>query len=453
MNFLVEKYLKKASYRHKFDINGTFLVDNLQFEKTRGIFVLVIFVEIYKRENYLKKIRGFYNDSEMIKVITGIRRSGKSFLLDTIKKELLESGIASKNIIDIKLDKKPYKSVKTPTQLENLIDSFIKDDDFKYLFVDEIQNVKGFEAVIESYRNQGNISIFITGSNSYLLSGELITKLTGRKIEIEMLPLTFYEYVEMKKFYNKKVDDNVYMEFQNYIRNGGFPGAIKYDNIDDKMLYVQNVITDIFDKDIRQNNKIKDSELFDSIQKYVVNNFGSMISVSAIRNYYISKNINVDSRTIEKYLSVLEDAKILYKCEAFDIKSKEVLKGERKYYLADTSIYFALNTDNRVNYGPILENVLHNYLLSKDYKLSIGKIGKLECDFIVRKNIEDYFYVQVTKNIDEEKTKEREFRPFYEIKDMYPRYLFIMDFLFKENVEGVKIVNIVDFILKNGDLQ
>lgn len=410
-------------------------------------------MKVYNRENYLSKIRGFYDDAETIKVITGIRRCGKSFLLEMIKHELIAKGVLEKNIIDIKLDKKPYKGIKTPEQLESLIDSYISDKSFKYLFVDEIQNVKNFEPVIEAYRNEGYISIFITGSNSYLLSGELVTKLTGRKIEIEMLPLNFYEYIEMKKFYDKEVNNNIYLEFQDYIRNGGFPGAIKYDKVEDKKRYIQNIISDIFNKDIKSNEKIKNTELFNSIQKFVINNFGSMISVSSIKKYYQGININIDERTIERYLNILENAKILYKCNKFDIKSKEVLSGERKYYLADTSIYFSQNTDNRVNYGPVLENILYNYLLSKDYSLSVGKIGKLECDFIARKDDDNYFYIQVSKNIDDEKTKKREYQPFYEIKDMYPRYLFLMDFVIHQNDDGIQNINIVDFITNNDDLK
>lgn len=409
-------------------------------------------MKIYKRESYLKKIRGFYNDPEMIKVITGIRRCGKSSLLEMIKEELIENGVKEKNIIDIKLDRKPYKSIETPEQLETLIDSFINDKEFKYLFIDEIQNVKNFEPVIESYRIEGNTSIFITGSNSYLLSGELVTKLTGRKIKIEMLPLNFYEYMEMKKFYKKEINQNLYIEFQEYIKNGGFPGTIKYETEEDKIRYVQNIISDIFDKDIKPNAKIKNTEIFKSIQKFIINNFGSMVSISSIREFYKSQKINIDDRTIERYIEILENAKIIYRCDAFDIKSKEVLKGEKKYYLADTSIYFSMNTDNRINYGPILENVLYNYLISKDYQLSVGKIGKLECDFIARHGLEDYFYIQVTKNIEEEKTKEREYRPFYEIRDMYPRYLFILDIVLQKNYEGIKNVNIVDFISNNQDL-
>ena len=408
--------------------------------------------KLYKRELYLNKIRGFYSDAETIKVITGIRRCGKSSLLETIVEELKENGIEEKNIIEINLDKRPYKNVKTPEQLDKLIASLITDDDFKYIFIDEIQNVIGFEETIESYRSEKNYSIFITGSNSYLLSGELVTKLTGRKIEIEMLPLNFYEYIDMKKFLTIQAKDSIYEEFEQYIREGGFPGALNYNNEQDRKLYVQNILDDIFIKDIKANQKIKNSEIFKNIQRYIINNFGSMISASSIQKYYNSINISLDIRTIEKYIKVLSDAKIIYPCNTFDIKSKISLSGEKKYYLADLSIYFLYNTDNRINYGPVLENILHNYLISKGYSLSVGKIGKLEVDFIARYQNDNYFYIQVSKNIDDDKTAEREYKPFYDIKDMYPRYLFLLDLIIKDNIDGIKNVNIAKFIANNQDL-
>lgn len=408
--------------------------------------------KIYKRESYLEKIRGFYNDT-MIKVITGIRRCGKSYLLKSVIQELIESGVKEKDIIYIELDTKEYQSITTSKELEKLIDSFVTDNDFKYLFIDEIQNVEKFENLINGYRETGNFSIFLTGSNSYLLSGDLVTKLTGRYIEIEMLPLNFYEYIDMKKFYNYEISSNINKEFEEFIRNGGFPGSLIYNKYEDKMLYTENVIKQIFEKDIKRNKKIKDVGLFEVIEKFIINNFGSVISVGSIHEY-ITKNekILVDRRTIKNYIDLLEKAKIIYSCELFDLKSKKVLKGEKKYYLADLSIYFALNTDNRINYGPVLENVLFSYLKSKRYNLSVGRIGKLECDFIARKGANDYYYIQISKNIDDEKTAQREYKPFYEIKDMYPRYLFILDLILQENVDGIKNVNIVEFISENQEL-
>lgn len=409
--------------------------------------------KLYKREDYLSKIRGFYDDT-MIKVITGIRRCGKSYFLKTIIEELKEKGVKDKDIIYIELDNKNYKNIKTPEELERIIDNLVKDNDFKYLFIDEVQNVKGYEKIINAYREEENFSIFLTGSNSYLLSGELMTKLTGRYIEIEMMPLNFYEYVDMKKFLNKKIDTNIYREFEEFIREGGFPGSLKYETYEDKLLYTKSIIEQIFNKDIRNHKKIKDKSLFEVIQKFVIGNFGSIISVGSIYNYLTKdNNILVDRRTIKSYIEVLEKAKIIYPCDLFDIKSKKVLEREKKYYLADLSIYYALNTDNRINYGPVLENVLFSYLKSRNYSLSVGKIGNLECDFIARRGLDEYFYIQVSKNIDDKKTEEREYKPFYEIKEMYPRYLFTSDMIFQKNVDGIHNVNIVDFIYKKEDLK
>lgn len=409
--------------------------------------------KIYPRELYLNKIRGFYNDPSIIKVITGIRRCGKSYLLKSIINELQKKGIKEKDIISISLDKKEYKDLNTPQELEKVIDSLILDQDFKYLFIDEIQNIKGFEPLINSYRENNNISIFLTGSNSYLLSGELITKLTGRYIEIEMLPLNFYEYIDMKQYLGKKVDSNIYHEFEEFIREGGFPGSLHYESNEDKLLYTKNIIDQIFERDIKNHKKIKDKSLFEVLEKYIVNNFGAIISVGSIYDYLKGEKINTDRRTIKTYIEVLENAKIIYPCELFDIKSKQTLKGEKKYYLADLSIYYALNTDNRINYGPVLENVLYSYLKSKNYSLSVGKIGNLECDFIARHGIDNYYYIQISKNIDDEKTKEREYKPFYEIKEMYPRYLFVADIIFQKNIDGINNVNIIDFIKNNEDLK
>lgn len=409
--------------------------------------------KIYKREEYLKKIRGFYDDT-MIKVITGIRRCGKSYFLKSIIEELITRGVKEKDIINIELDKKEYKNITKPKELEELIDKMVTDDDFKYLFIDEVENVKDFEKVINAYREEGRFSIFLTGSNSYLLSGELTTKLTGRYIEIEMMPLNFYEYVDMKRFLEKEVNPNIYLEFEEFIRDGGFPGSLYYSTHEDKLLYTQNIINQIFQKDIKRYSKIKDKALFEVVQKFVINNFGGVISINSIFEY-VSGNLKiaVDRRTIKKYIGILENAKIIYPCDLFDIKSKKVLEGEKKYYLADLSIYYTINTDNRINYGPVLENVLFSYLKSKDYSLSVGRIGALECDFIARYGIDNYYYIQVSKNIDDEKTKEREYKPFYEIKEMYPRYLFVSDLILQKNIDGINNINIVDFIYNNNNLK
>lgn len=270
-------------------------------------------MKLYKREKYLSKIRGFYSDTSLIKVITGVRRCGKSCLMETIANELRESGVSETNIVYLNLDKRGYRAIKSPSQLEAAIDSIccsIKG--IKYLFIDEIQNVSGFEEIINSFREEEDYSIFITGSNSYLLSGELVTKLTGRYIEFEMFPLTFDEYIGMKDFMGIKHDSNVTAEFDNYITDGGFPQTLKYSDIADKRIYVQNVIKEIFEKDIRRRVKIRDVASFNQIQKYVINNFGATMSLTNILEDLHKNGSSIRRETLNRYLQILIDAKILY---------------------------------------------------------------------------------------------------------------------------------------------
>src|SRR5574344_1955538 len=208
-------------------------------------------MELFKRETYLNKIRGFYNDTDVIKVFTGVRRCGKSSIMEIVKDEILQKGCKTENIIFIDLDEKKYRKIKTDDQLENLIDSLSVSDGLKYLFVDEIQNVQSFEDVLNGIRGK-EYSIFITGSNSYLLSGELTTKLTGRYIEFEMMPLSFEEYVRMKEFYNKPINANITKELDSYLLEGGLPQTIFYDDFEAKRIYVNNVVKEIFEKDVKR---------------------------------------------------------------------------------------------------------------------------------------------------------------------------------------------------------
>lgn len=416
--------------------------------------------QIYFREKYLRKIRGFYHDTEMIKVITGVRRCGKSTLLKMIAEELLQVGIKKENIIFINLDKRPYSRVGHPYVLEEIIDEETQYiNGTKYLFIDEVQNVKDFERVINSFREEGDFSIFITGSNSYLLSGDLVTKLTGRYIEFPMTTLTFDEYVGMKKFLNLEVNPNSDQELIHYILEGGFPLTLQYQSLEDKRLYVSSVVDEIYDKDIKKNKKIRKKNIFEKVQTYIVNNFGATTSVNALCDYLKKNGDNVSKITVYNYLKILENAKIISKCERFDMKSKKSLNGEEKYYLTDLSFYFVKNTDNRINYGPVLENIVYNYLKSLGYKISIGKIGKLEVDFIIRNLVNDYAYIQVARTIDNDNydengkniTEEREYRPLESIPDGYSKYLLTMDRLLQKR-SGIKHLNIVDMMLNNEEL-
>lgn len=413
---------------------------------------------LYKREKYLRKIRGFYDATDIIKVITGLRRCGKSSIMRLIAEELLDKGTPSENLIFISLDSKEYKRIKKPEELEKAIDELSKGiSGIKYLFIDEIQKVKGFEEIVNAYREEGDYSIFLTGSNSYLLSGELSTYLTGRYIEFEVGTLTFDEYLGMKKFYGIEIEDNR-TEFNKFIREGGLPRNVLFPDILDKQAYTRSVIQEIFEKDIKRNRKIKKPDLFNTIQTYIINNFGSKTSIKSLCEYLSkTRQEKIKKDVVYRYLSILENAKIISKCKRFDLKSKKSLNGEEKYYLSDLSLYFATNVDGRVNYGPVLENLVYNYSKNKGYQISVGKIGNLEVDFILRKSFDSYFYAQVAMTIygqeDEngiDKTEEREYASLTKIADNYPKYVLSMDSLIQSR-NGIIHKCLIDFMAEDSD--
>lgn len=407
--------------------------------------------KLFKRELYLQKIRGFYHDCQIIKVLTGVRRCGKSSIMALIAEELKVNGINPSRIIYLDLDKRGNRKIKTADQLDALIEASVAaaPDGIKYLFVDEIQNVKDFEEVINGWREEEDFSIFITGSNSYLLSGELATKLTGRYIEFEIFPLSFQEYLAMKRFYGREIKPNDLEELNQYILDGGFPGALQYADNEDKRTYVVGIINEIFQKDIRRRVQIRNKAAFDRVTAFIINNFGATTSLTNIKKALEEDGMRIARETLNAYIQTLLDAKILYECSRFDLKSKKSLMGEKKYYLADTAFYFALNTDNRINYGPVLENMVFIYAKSRGYHISVGRVGKVECDFILRSRDQNYAYVQVAYTIlDSKKTEDREYKSLEEIKDNYPKYVLTTDYIL-QNRNGIKHLNLLDF-MKNG---
>lgn len=406
---------------------------------------------LFKREKYLKKIRPFYHSDDIIKVITGVRRCGKSSLMEMIADEIRQSNIGEDNIIYLDLDKRENRKIKTPDQLETLIESKIKNSGRKYLFIDEVQNVAGFEEVINGFRSDGEFSIFITGSNSYLLSGELITKLTGRYLEFELFTLSFEEYEQIKRFYGKPTNPNLSVELNQYIIEGGFPRTVQIDDLAAKRTYVTGVVNEIFEKDIRRRVKIKDKAAFETVRNYVINNFGATTSINSLTKALEKSGLRITRATVAKYITALVDAKILYECNRFDMKSKKALAGEKKYYLADLSFYFAGNTDNRINFGPVLENIVYVYSRSLDYSVSVGRIGKLECDFILRNNENEYSYVQVAYTIMQSKeTENREYRPLESVNDNYAKYVATTDYMLQKR-NGIKHINLMEFMIKESN--
>ena len=402
--------------------------------------------DLFSREKYLSKIRGFYHECELIKVLTGVRRCGKSSIMNLIVRELLAEGVKEDNILYFNLDRKPYLNINTADKLDSLIEENNKAQGKKYLFIDEVQNVKNFEPVLNAWREEGDFSIFVTGSNSYLLSGELVTKLTGRYIEFNILPLTLDEYLKAKEYFGKPVSQNPQLELQKYILEGGFPYTLKLDSTEDKRTYVRNLISEIFEKDIRKRVKIKNRSVFDAVMNYIINNFGATTSIKNIVDDLAKNNISVKRETVNRYIGALEDAKIIMSCERFDMKSRRSLSGEKKLYLSDLSFFYAMNTDNRINFGPVLENIVYNYARSLDYFVSVGKFGKFECDFIVRGTDMQYAYIQVAYTIaSSRETEEREYRPLESINDNYPKYVITTDYILQQR-SGIKHVNLMDFI-------
>jgi hypothetical protein len=402
--------------------------------------------ELFRREQYLSKIRGFYHDTDIIKVITGVRRCGKSSLMEMIKDELVESGISEDCIIYLDLDSRKYRKIKTDDEFENVVDELSVSKEIKYLFVDEIQNIQNFEEIINAFRNDGDYSIFITGSNSYLLSGELSTKLTGRYVEFELFTLNFNEYLAMKEFYQKPIDSNMIIELDKYLREGGFPRTVRYDTAEEKYAYAKSVIDEIFEKDIKKRVKVRNVEVFETVRGFVINNFGATMSIQSLQHSLEKVGLSVQRATLKRYIDALVNAKILYQCDRFDMKSKRALSGEKKYYLADTSFYFVFNTDNRINYGPALENMVYLYARGINYSVSVGRIGKLECDFILRDMEQNYSYVQVAYTINESKqTEDREYKPLEMIRDNYSKYVVTTDYLLQKR-SGIHHINILEFI-------
>ena len=261
--------------------------------------------------------------------------------------------------------------------------------------------------------------------------------------------MNFNEYLSMKKFYQKPIDNNLNIELDKFLREGGFPRTVRFDTAEEKQAYTKAVIKEIFEKDIRKRVKIRNVEVFEAVRGFVINNFGATMSIQSLQHSLEKVGLSVQRATLKRYIDALVGAKILYQCNRFDMKSKKALSGEKKYYLADTSFYFAFNTDNRINYGPALENMVYLYARENNYAVSVCRIGKLECDFILRDTEQNYSYVQVAYTINESKeTEDREYKPLEMIRDNYMKYVVTTDYLLQKR-NGINHINIMEFMREN----
>lgn len=397
------------------------------------------------RENYLNTLIDA-KDTEFIKVITGVRRSGKSTLLLMFKEYLLNNNISEDRIIHINFESAMYDYIRNYKDLYEEIKNKLSKEK-TYILLDEVQNVSEWEKAINSLNVDFNVDIYITGSNAYLLSSELATLLSGRYIEIKMYSLSFKEYL---KFNNYDII-NIEEKFYEYLKYGGLPAITQ---IKDKnnlvMAYLNDIYNTIVKKDIIERNSIKDIALLENIVKYVSSNIGSSISANKISDYLNSNKIVEKSNhlTIDNYLKMLENAFIVYKADRSDIRSKALLKTLGKYYIADTGLRNIILGFRNVDEGHLIENIVYLELLRRGYKVNIGKTLEYEVDFVAE-NPEDIKYYQVTQSIKEDSVRERELRSLESIQDNYEKTILTMDRSINKDYNGIKIKNIIDFLLED----
>ena len=401
-----------------------------------------------KRDEYIKQIVPFI-DKDVIKVLTGIRRSGKSVMLKLLMEDLKNRGINEKQFIYINFENLKYRNLKNYERLYDFILNKV-DDKYKsyYIFLDEIQEVEEWERCVNSLRvdEDFNFDIYITGSNAKLLSGELSTYLAGRYIEFVVYPFSFKEFFEIMKEKNKEID--LKEAFQKYVKFGGMPFLHNLDyNFEASMQYLQDLYASIILKDITQRNNIRDTDLLERIINYVVMNIGNTFSATSISKFFKSENRKVATETILNYIKACEEAFLIYRVARNDLLGKKILNVNEKYYIADHGIREAIMENNQKNINQVLENIVYFEMLRRGYNVKIGKVDNLEVDFVCKKN-DETIYIQVSYLLASEDTKEREFSVLENIKDNYPKYVLSMD-EFDMSRNGIKHVNLIEFLIKD----
>ena len=399
------------------------------------------------REKYLSKIRPFYN-VDLIKVITGIRRCGKSVILTQIMDELKDKGIKEEQIIYINFELKNYSNIKNDDDLYVYIKEKINKDIKYYLFFDEIQNVLYWEKAINSFKEEykDKVSIFITGSNSDLLSGELATHLAGRYVSFKVFPFTFKEVCELKGKKNKDIYE-LEKEFNEYIKWGGLPQRFILTSEEQIKTYLMDVYDSIVVKGIIDRFGIKDLDLFNRIVEYIVTTPSQIFSAENLVKYFMADDRGVTKNTLYNYLEYMVLAMLINKAERYDIRGKRILNGKYKYYLTDLGLGQVMNTNKRPQMGAYLENIVYNELLSRGYDVKVGSLENSEIDFIATR-FDEKIYIQVTFILADESIIKREFGAFASIDDNYPKYVISTD-KFNMSQNGIIHMNIIDWLLKD----
>ena len=392
-----------------------------------------------ERKEYLEKLKK-WKDKDLIKVITGIRRCGKLTLFELYIDYLKSIGIEDNHIISVNLEN-PDNEFDTYKELYKYVKEQIKDKKQYYVFLDEVQEVSDFQKAVDGLYIMKNVDVYITGSNAYLLSGELATLLTGRYIEIKMYPLSFKEYLN---YYKKDADEKMYL---NYINRSSFPYALKLEEESEIDDYLDALYNTIIVKDIGLRKKMADTTMLRTVARFMFNNIGNCLSIKKIADTLTSDGRSISVHTVESYLESLVESYVFNKVSRFDIKGKQYLQSGEKYYATDVTMRYALLGRRNIDVGHILENIVYLELIRRGYKVYIGKAGEKEIDFVAE-NKEGFTYFQVAYTTREKATLERELTPLQDINDHYPKYILTMDIDPIADYDGIKKVNVLDWLLE-----
>ena len=399
------------------------------------------------RKIYMDKILPFIG-KPIIKVLTGVRRSGKSTILQMIREELTDRNIKGAQILFYRLDSLEYEDIKTSKELYKELKEHLYSGGKTYIFLDEIQEVESWEKVVNSLMTDFDVDIYVTGSNSRMMSSEISTYLTGRYVSFRIYPLRFSEYLLFRDTYTKREDNKA--EFARYLRYGGFPAIHLVDYTQDE---AYTIIHDIYNStiytDIVKRNEIRKTDQLERVVKYTFDNVGRTFSANTLSKYIKSQGRKLDVETVYNYLEKLEKAFILHRCSRYDIKGKGYLKTQEKFYLADPALRHAVLGYDPDSVAALMENVIYLELRARGYEVGVGKMDAAEVDFVAFKP-EGKIYIQVTYEINSKETEKREYERLLSIKDNYPKYVIRMDDFAGGNYEGVKTMHIADFLLDDG---
>lgn len=400
-----------------------------------------IMSKLILRDEYLQTLKDFQN-KDIIKIVTGIRRCGKSTLLQLFQRYLTETGVDNNHIIAINFEDYDYEELRQPKELYKYIKSRLIDEQMYYVFFDEIQNVEDFPKVVDSLNLKSNVDLYLTGSNAYMLSSEIATFLSGRYVEIKMLPLSFKEYV-LATGDNRELG----VKYQKYLKFSSFPYAMMLEEKDAVIgQYLESIYSTVILKDIISRKKFTDVMMLESVIRFMFDNIGNLTSTKKISDTMTSDGRKVDAKTVEKYITALEESFIVYKAKRYDVKGKNYLKTLDKYYVVDIGLRFMLLGSKNADTGHILENIIYLELIRRGYKVYVGKLENEEVDFVAM-NSKGTVYYQVAATVREASTLERELRPLQKIADHYPKYILTLDEDPDADYDGIRRINALQFLL------